>query len=1042
MPSVSSNNSHKLNFIHENGSKSNRYTNQSSNGSRGGSVQSFHGSRSLNSAFQGVMDTEYPHSQDSSTVATDVSHTSSNTAAVNSKMGTINGVFLPCIQNITGVILFLRLPYITAQAGAVGASSIVLLCALSTFLTSLSLSALATNGTIDAGGPYYIISRTLGAEVGGALGLMFYLGTTIATSMYVLGAVEALQHTGDYSQMMNNVVGMGTNYYEQGGYVAEAMTGQEAAGEVYAAEGGYGGEDIAGPPHLRRVLQEVAQAIVETAASAAYGAMNAENQPLPGQQMQQPMYPGPGEEVMVLPSVAQQAAYTPMDVAVPQMDLTETRITALILMLIITCTVSIGIKFVNLSSNLFLGIVLISITSFSVGIIMFGMDVTNGNLLDTDRLSMDNIWPHYEPNPTTGHTPTFSSLLALFYPSVTGIMAGSNRSAMLADPAVSIPRGTIAAITASTLLYLIVVWLFGCIVAHPTLIDNKLVVASVAFPTPLVVQIGIVVSCIGASLQTMAGAPQLLAAIAYDDAIPFLRILKPPSPDTYPIRAVWTTWAIATLATLPGQLDHVTPVVTMFFLLMYAGINLSCFCLGILRSPGFRPSFQYFHWSMSLLGFVLCVTLCLVISWVRAFFAILLFIALYLYNSHQSTVSANSSSNNTNISNTWGTIGESIRFNITTTTLKSFLDYEVNQTHAKNWRPQILTVVDCSKRGNPARPELLSLAAQLSTRGKGLNMVVSVMKGSYQDEEVCKSIVSVKKVLRLRMAEEGLDGFAEVVATQAEYSDAICAAVVNTGLGPVSPNTVLLAWPNTWRTNGNIAYDFVSTLRGITNMKKAVIVFKGNPQTYPSTKFDFVDNGIIDVWWIVDDGGLVLLIPYLLLMSPVWKKSGRCTSRIRLFVVLSNVMENPDRLEIAVARHLERARIKISSVRVVDMSETTIANDMRGAQRRIAGDSWKTVGETFDPDALLRQTHDMELQNNSNHNSSLEEEKRTITAKAFNRELVLNSSNANLIVTNLPLVSVMKNSSEFLSYVDTVCDTLENVLLVRGSGAQVITTAA
>lgn len=61
-----------------------------------------------------------------------------------------------------------------------------------TFLTSISLSAIATNGMVPAGGPYYMISRNLGPELGGAVGILFYLGTTIAASMYIIGAVEIM----------------------------------------------------------------------------------------------------------------------------------------------------------------------------------------------------------------------------------------------------------------------------------------------------------------------------------------------------------------------------------------------------------------------------------------------------------------------------------------------------------------------------------------------------------------------------------------------------------------------------------------------------------------------------------------------------------------------------------------------------------------------------------------------------------------------------------------------------------------------------------
>ena len=65
------------------------------------------------------------------------------------KLGLLWGVYLPCVQNILGVILFIRLPWIAAQAGLPLTTLIVLMCVLSTFVTSLSLSAIATNGTIS-----------------------------------------------------------------------------------------------------------------------------------------------------------------------------------------------------------------------------------------------------------------------------------------------------------------------------------------------------------------------------------------------------------------------------------------------------------------------------------------------------------------------------------------------------------------------------------------------------------------------------------------------------------------------------------------------------------------------------------------------------------------------------------------------------------------------------------------------------------------------------------------------------------------------------
>ena len=54
-------------------------------------------------------------------------------------------------------------------------------------LTAISMSAIATNGRVPAGGSYYMISRSLGPGWGGAVGMMFYFGTTIAAAMYIIG---------------------------------------------------------------------------------------------------------------------------------------------------------------------------------------------------------------------------------------------------------------------------------------------------------------------------------------------------------------------------------------------------------------------------------------------------------------------------------------------------------------------------------------------------------------------------------------------------------------------------------------------------------------------------------------------------------------------------------------------------------------------------------------------------------------------------------------------------------------------------------------
>ena len=101
-------------------------------------------------------------------------------------------------------------------------------------------------------------------------------------------------------------------------------------------------------------------------------------------------------------------------------------------------------------------------------------------------------------------------------------LTGSNRSAVLATPGRSIPIGTISAIAITTAVYVSVVWMFGCTISNEKLKNEKLIVALVAWPHKVPVNLGIIMSCVGAGLQSLTGAPRLLSAIAKDNTIPFL----------------------------------------------------------------------------------------------------------------------------------------------------------------------------------------------------------------------------------------------------------------------------------------------------------------------------------------------------------------------------------------------------------------------------------------------------------------------------------------------------------------------------------------
>lgn len=108
------------------------------------------------------------------------------------KFGAFSGVFTPSILTILGVIMYLRLPWITGQAGLWSTIAIVLVAHLISVTTGLSVSSIATDKKVKAGGNYYIISRSLGLPIGGMLGLALFVGLSFSVSLYLIGFSESL----------------------------------------------------------------------------------------------------------------------------------------------------------------------------------------------------------------------------------------------------------------------------------------------------------------------------------------------------------------------------------------------------------------------------------------------------------------------------------------------------------------------------------------------------------------------------------------------------------------------------------------------------------------------------------------------------------------------------------------------------------------------------------------------------------------------------------------------------------------------------------
>ena len=106
------------------------------------------------------------------------------------KLGTFGGVFTPDVVTILGVIMYLRLGWVVGNAGFLGAVAIILLAKSITISTGLSMSSMTTNIKIGPGGAYSIISKSLGLEAGGSVGIPFYISQTLSAALYIAGFTE------------------------------------------------------------------------------------------------------------------------------------------------------------------------------------------------------------------------------------------------------------------------------------------------------------------------------------------------------------------------------------------------------------------------------------------------------------------------------------------------------------------------------------------------------------------------------------------------------------------------------------------------------------------------------------------------------------------------------------------------------------------------------------------------------------------------------------------------------------------------------------
>ncbi|KAK9296416.1 hypothetical protein QLX08_009570 [Tetragonisca angustula] len=790
------------------------------------------------------------------------------------RMGTLIGVFLPCIQNIFGVILFIRLTWVVGTAGAIQGFFIVLCCCCVTMLTAISMSAIATNGVVPAGGSYFMISRSLGPEFGGAVGMLFYTGTTLAAAMYIIGAVEivltymapSLSIFGDFTKdpsimynnfrvygtglliVMGTIVFVGVKFVNKFASVALACVILSIVA-VYVGlfYNIYGNESLKLCVVGRRLVKDIN--VLADCNKNVSGALHR-------------LYCGNNTGKC-------DPYYLENNVTIVN-----------------------GIR--GLASGVFLENIWDSFQEEGQ-LIAYGSDPKDIDLMAASSFNQIQV----------DLTTTFTILIGIFFPSVTGIMAGSNRSGDLADAQKSIPIGTICAILTTSTVYLSSVLLFAGTVDNLLLRDKfgqsiggKLVVANMAWPNQWVILIGSFLSTLGAGLQSLTGAPRLLQAIAKDSIIPFLTPFATSSSRGEPTRALVLTVLICQCGILLGNVDYLAPLLSMFFLMCYGFVNLACALQTLLRTPNWRPRFKYYHWSLSFVGLSLCIAIMFMTSWYYALLAMGMAGCIYKYIEYRGAEKE------------WG---DGIRGLALSAARYSLLRLEEGPPHTKNWRPQILILAKLTDDLVPKYRKLFAFASQLKA-GKGLTICVSCIAGDYIQNT--GKTLAAKVNLRKTFAEEKVKGFVDVLVAR-DVVDGLSSLIQTTGLGGMKPNTVILGWPYRWKQSQEERNwrGFLQTVRAVAAARMALLVPKGI-NFFPDSTEKVVGN--IDVWWIVHDGGLLMLLPFLLKQHRTWKNC-----KMRIFTV-AQMEDNSIQMKKDLKKFLYDLRIE-AEVEIVEMMDSDIS---------------------------------------------------------------------------------------------------------------------
>ncbi|XP_057664509.1 bumetanide-sensitive sodium-(potassium)-chloride cotransporter isoform X1 [Diorhabda carinulata] len=900
------------------------------------------------------------------------------------KFGWIQGVFIRCLLNIWGVILFLRLTWVVGQAGIGQSILLILTTTVVTSITSLSMSAICTNGDIKGGGTYYMISRSLGPEFGGSIGLIFSLANAVACAMYVVGFCESLQDLLDVYQM--KVVDGGIN-------------------------------DI-------RIIGSITIIILTT-------------------------------------------------IVVFGMEWEAKAQFALLVVLIIALL------------DYFIGSIIgpQSLESKAKGFLGFNATLGYNNLFSDYRWSEGmsqnffSVFAIFFPAATgilaganiSGDLKDPQSsipkgtLLAILVTSSTYIL-------------MSIVAGCTVLRDASGNItdYVNGSWPV-CLPGNCTygLQNDFQVVELVSWVGPIIYA-GCFAAALSSALASLVSAPKVFQALCKDKLYPGIHwFAKGYGINNEPYRGYVLTLIIAVGFILIGELNLIAPLISNFFLAAYTLINFSTFHASLAKPIGWRPKFKYYNMWLSLLGSIMCLLVMFLISWITALLTFTVVLTLYLLVAYRkpdvnwgSTTQAQMYKNALQGVYQLNTVEEHVKnyrpqilvmsgmpsarpalvdfAHLLTKNLSMLVCGHINTTSLQQRVRNVLNYKANSwLRAHKLKAFYMQIDglsfeegcnALLKACGIGKlkpNILLLGFKNDWQtcsDEDRCQYFNILHSAFDLHMGVGIIriqQGFNPNIFYE-EEAKSVCNLQGNKSYSQISQASTS-SGEKSIKTNKEIVSETPNpdkSTKKAKSVEESVEEQEGVKKTL-STGLYFKKQqrkgGTIDVWWLYDDGGLTLLLPYIINTRKSWRD---CKLRVFALANKRNELEIEHR---NMASLLAKFRIDYADLQIISDITTKPQESTKNFFESIIADFRCSKNDTEQP-GCISDSELLAVEDKTNRHLRL-------------RELLLKHSNsANIVVVTLPIPRKNIISAPlYLAWIEILTKDMPPILLVRGNQTSVLT---